>query len=189
MKAMKIKRFLITAVIIIAAYLLQCTVFSSLELAGIKPNLLIIVTASFGFMRGSREGVLVGFVSGLLADIQFGDMIGFYALIYLLVGYINGMFQRLYFDEDMLAVSLPQFYDDIKLPLFLIAISEFLYGIIVYFLTYLLRSDFNFLLYLNKIILPELIYTIVITLGLYPLILFINHKLEAEEKRSASKFV
>lgn len=119
----------------------------------------------------------MGFVSGLLADIQFGDMIGFYALIYLLVGYINGMFQRLYFDED------------IKLPLFLIAISEFLYGIIVYFLTYLLRSDFNFLLYLNKIILPELIYTIVITLGLYPLILFINHKLEAEEKRSASKFV
>ena len=177
MKAMKIKRFLITAVIIIAAYLLQCTVFSSLELAGIKPNLLIIVTASFGFMRGSREGVLVGFVSGLLADIQFGDMIGFYALIYLLVGYINGMFQRLYFDED------------IKLPLFLIAISEFLYGIIVYFLTYLLRSDFNFLLYLNKIILPELIYTIVITLGLSPLILFINHKLEAEEIRSASKFV
>ena len=128
-------------------------------------------------MRGSREGMLVGFVSGLLADIQFGDMIGFYALIYLLVGFINGLFQRLYFDED------------IKLPLFLISISEFLYGIIVYFLTYLLRSDFNFLLYLNKIILPELIYTIVITLGLYPLILFINHKLEAEEKRSASKFV
>ena len=177
MKAMKIKPFFITAVIIIAAYLLQCTVFSSLELAGIKPNLLIIITASFGFMRGSREGMLVGFVSGLLADIQFGDMIGFYALIYLLVGFINGLFQRLYFDED------------IKLPLFLISISEFLYGIIVYFLTYLLRSDFNFLLYLNKIILPELIYTIVITLGLYPLILFINHKLEAEEKRSASKFV
>ena len=177
MKAMKIKRFFITAVIIIAAYLLQCTVFSSLELAGIKPNLLIIITASFGFMRGSREGMLVGFVSGLLADIQFGDMIGFYALIYLLVGFINGLFQRLYFDED------------IKLPLFLISISEFLYGIIVYFLTYLLRSDFNFLLFLNKIILPELIYTIVITLGLYPLILFINHKLEAEEKRSASKFV
>ena len=142
MKAMKIKRFFITAVIIIAAYLLQCTVFSSLELAGIKPNLLIIITASFGFMRGSREGMLVGFVSGLLADIQFGDMIGFYALIYLLVGFINGLFQRLYFDED------------IKLPLFLISISEFLYGIIVYFLTYLLRSDFNFLLYLNKIILP-----------------------------------
>ena len=87
------------------------------------------------------------------------------------------LFEQLYFDED------------IKLPLFLISVSEFLYGIIIYLLMFMLRSDFNFLYYLNRIIVPELIYTIVITLGLYPLILFINHKLEAEEKRSASKFV
>ena len=177
MKAMKIKRFVITAVILIAAYLLQCTVFSSLELAGIKPNLLIIVTASFGFMRGSREGMLVGLFAGLLTDIQFGDMIGFYAMIYLFVGFINGLFERLYFDED------------IKLPLFLIAGSDFIYGVVIYFLMFLLRSDFQFLYYLNRIIIPEAIYTIVITLAVYPLLLFINRRLEAEEKRSASKFV
>ena len=177
MKALKIKRFAATAVILLAAYLLQCTVFSALELAGIKPNLLIIVTASFGFMRGSREGMLVGFFSGLFVDIQFGGMIGFYALIYLLIGFINGLFEQMYFDED------------IKLPLFLIMISEFIYGVVIYFLEFLLRSDFDFLYYLNRIIVPELIYTIVITIGLYPLIHFINQKLEAEEKRSASKFV
>ena len=51
------------------------------------------------------------------------------------------------------------------------------------------KQDLIQYIYLNRIIVPELIYTIVITLGLYPLILFINHKLEAEEKRSASKFV
>ena len=177
MKSIKIRRIVVTAVILLAAYLLQTAVFPSLEIAGVKPNFMLIVTASFGFMRGPREGMIVGFISGLLIDIQSGDMIGFYALIYLIAGYVNGVFEQIYFDED------------IKLPLFLISISEFVYGIIVYFLTYLLRSDFNFLLYLNKIILPELIYTIVITLVLYPLILFINHKLEAEEKRSASKFV
>ena len=177
MKVLKMKRFLVTALIVIAAYLLQCTVFSRLELAGIKPNLLVIVTAAFGFMRGSKEGMLVGFVSGLLMDIQFGDVIGLYALIYLVTGYINGLFERLYFD------------DDIKLPILLIAASEFLYGVIIYFFMFLLRSDFDFLFYLNKIIIPELIYTIGITLILYPLILLINHKLEAEEKRSASKFV
>ena len=82
------------------------------------------------------------------------------------------------------------FYDeDIKLPLFLIAVSDFLYGITIYFFTFLLNSDFRFTYYLNRIIVPEMIYTIVITLGVYPLLLFINHKLEAEEKRSASKFV
>ena len=177
MKAVKIRRVVVTAVIMLAAYLLQCTVFPSLEIAGIKPNLMLIVTASFGFMRGPREGMFVGFASGLLIDIKYGDMIGFYALIYLAAGFVNGLFEQIYFDED------------IKLPLFLIAGSDFVYGLVVYFLTFLLRSDFDFLYYLNRIIVPETIYTIAVTLVVYPLLLLINHKLEAEEKRSASKFV
>lgn len=177
MKTKKLKRTIVTALFILICYMLQCTVFPNLSLASIKPNLMIVVTAAFGFMRGPKEGVLIGFFSGLLIDIQFGSILGFYALIYLLVGYVNGLFEQLYFDED------------IKLPLILIAASEFIYGLVVYVLMFLLRSEFNFLHYLSHIIIPELIYTIVVTLGLYPLILFVNQKLEAEEKRSASKFV
>ncbi len=177
MRAVKIRRVIVTAVIVLTAYLLQCTVFPALEIAGIKPNLALIVTSAFGFMRGPREGMFVGFASGLLIDIQYGDMIGFYALLYLAEGFVNGLFEQIYFDED------------IKLPLFLIAGSDFVYGIVVYFLTFLLRSDFDFLYYLNRIIIPETIYTIAVTLVVYPLLLFINHKLEKEEKKSASKFV
>lgn len=177
MKSIKIRRIIVTAVILIAAYLLQTAVFPALEIAGIKPNFMLIVTASFGFMRGSREGMLVGFVSGLMIDVQSGDMIGFYALIYLIAGYLNGVFEQIYFDED------------IKLPLILIAGTDLLYGTAVYFLTFLLRSDFNFLYYLNRIIIPETIYTMVITLGAYPLLLYINQRLEEEEKRSGSRFV
>ncbi len=177
MKMIRARRIAVTAVIVLVAYILQCAVFPALAIANIKPNLMLIVAASFGFMRGPREGMFVGFASGLLIDIQHGDMIGFYALIYLLAGYINGMFEQMYFDED------------IKLPLFLIAVSDFIYGVAVYFLMFLLRSDFDFLYYLNRIIVPEAIYTIVITLAVYPLLLYINRRLEAEEKRSASKFV
>ena len=42
---------------------------------------------------------------------------------------------------------------------------------------------------LGHVIIPELIYTILVTLGLYQIILHVNQRLEAEEKRSASKFV
>ena len=101
MKSIKIRRIIVTAVVILAAYLLQTTVFPAFEIAGVKPNLMLVVTASFGFMRGRREGMLVGFVSGLITDIQFGDMIGFYALIYLIAGYVNGIFEQIYFDEDI----------------------------------------------------------------------------------------
>ena len=70
MKLMKFKRVAVTVLIVLAAYLLQCTLFNHLELAGIKPNLILIVTASFGFMRGQKEGMLVGFFAGLITDIQ-----------------------------------------------------------------------------------------------------------------------
>ena len=177
MKSTKIKRVIVTILFVLICYLLQCTVFPKLALASVKPNLMIVVTAAFGFMRGTKEGMLIGFFSGLLMDIQFGNILGFYALIYLLIGYVNGLFEQMYYDED------------IKLPLILIAASEVVYGLVIYVLMFLLRSEFDFLHYFSHIIIPELIYTIVVTLGLYPLILFINHKLEAEEKRSASKFV
>ena len=128
-------------------------------------------------MRGKKEGMLVGFISGLLVDIMFSDLIGFYALVYTLLGYANGFFRIIFYDED------------IKLPLILIAASDFIYGHIVCIFMFIMRSQFGYFYYLKNIIIPELIYTILVTLILYQVIRIINRKLESEEKRSASKFV
>lgn len=171
------KRKIITVCIIIACFVLECTVFQRLSFASITPNLMIIVTSSFGFMRGKKEGMMVGFLSGLLIDIMFSDLIGFYTLIYTVLGYANGFFRKIFYD------------DDIKLPLILIATSDFLYGNIVCIFMFIMRSRFNYFYYLKSIIFPELIYTILVTLVFYQLILQINKKLESEEQRSASKFV
>ena len=69
------KRCITIGIIIVICFLLQCTVFHYIELAGVVPNLLLIVTMSFGLMRGRREGLLVGFFSGLLIDIFFGCLL------------------------------------------------------------------------------------------------------------------
>ena len=153
---MKIKRKIITLLIIVVCFLLETTVFPSVSLAGITPNLLVVVVSSFGFMRGKNEGMAVGFICGLLMDVSFGlqGVIGFYALIYTLIGYANGFFKRLFYDED------------IKLPLVLIAGSELLYGLTIYVCVYLMRSKFDFIYYLLHIIMPELMYTILVTLVL-----------------------
>lgn len=177
MKRLKIKRFIVTAILLLTCYLFQCTLFDRLAPVSVKPNLLLIFTAAVGFLRGPWEGMLAGFFSGLLIDVQYGNILGFYALLYLLPGYVNGLFQQVYYDEDL------------RLPLGLTALSELFYGMAVYFLMFMLRSEFDFLYYVSHIIIPELIYTIVVTLGLYPLILFINNKLDAEEKRSAARIV
>ena len=170
------KRKLITFFIIIICFLLECTVFHRLAFATIKPNLLIIVTSSFGFMRGKKEGLFVGFFAGLLLDIMFGTMIGFYALIYMYIGYLNGFFKRIFFP------------DEVKLPLALIALSDFFCNIIIFFTLFWFRGRFSFGYYLLHTILPELVYTMVVSILLYFILLKINEKLEDIERRSAAKF-
>ena len=51
-------RKIIVTIFIIVCFVLQSSVFSALSFAGIIPNLMIILTSSFGFMRGEKEGLL-----------------------------------------------------------------------------------------------------------------------------------
>ncbi|MCM1045701.1 MAG: rod shape-determining protein MreD [Candidatus Gastranaerophilales bacterium] len=171
------RRKLVVAILVIACFIIQCSVFNNLSFAGIIPNLMIILTSSFGFMRGEREGLLIGFFCGLLTDIFFGDFLGFYAMVLMYIGFLNGKFSRIFFPED------------IKLPLALIVVSDLSYGILCYILMFLLRGKFHFPYYFASVILPEALYTIVVTIFLYPLILKVNEKLEARERRSEQKFV
>ncbi len=160
-------------IFIFVCFILQSTVFRGWAFAGIVPNLLIILTSAFGFMRGENEGMVIGFICGLLVDIFYGDILGFYALVLMYIGFLNGKFSRIFYPED------------IKLPLGLIIISDLSYGMVCYVLLFMLKGKFNFLFYLKTIILPELVYTMIITCILYPIILFVNERLERRERRGA----
>ncbi len=171
------RRKIVIACMVLMCFVLQSTLMKWIALGNVAPNLLIIITAAYGFMRGKKSGLLVGFFCGLLTDIFFGEVIGFYALIYMYIGYGNGFFNRIFFKED------------IKLPLFLIALSDLFYGFAVYVLLFLLRGRFAFGYYMTNVILPEMIYTIVLTFVVYPINLKINRKFDEIEKRSEKKFV
>lgn len=171
------RKVIISAVFVVACFLLQSTVFRALSFGGIIPNLMLIVTASYGLIRGKKSGLLVGFFSGLLIDIFFGSLLGFYALLYMYIGYANGVFRKIFYPED------------IKLPIIFILTSDLAYGLICYILLFLLNGRFNFLYYFLNIILPEMVYTIVITCGLYPLLLFTERRLECLEREGVTKIV
>lgn len=169
-------RKIVLFIIISICFVLETTTFQTLSFANISPNLLIIVVSSFGFMRGKKEGMYVGFFCGLLMDIFFGFYLGIYALLYMYIGYVNGFFQKRFYPED------------IKLPLLLIASSNLVAGIFTYLFMFLFRGRFDFAYYLRAIIIPELVYTMVISIFLYFILLKANQKLEAYEKRRAIKF-
>ena len=169
-------RKLVLFLIISICFVLQTTTLKSISIAGIVPNLLIIVVSAFGLMRGKTEGMYIGFFSGLLVDIFCGFYLGIYALLYMYVGYLTGLFQKRFYPED------------ITLPLLIISVSDFFTNLIIYLVLFLTRSRFDFGYYFSNIILPELVYTMIVTIFFYLLLLKINQKLEAYEKRRAIKF-
>ena len=162
-------RTITMTLLILITFILQSTVFQSLSIASIVPNLLLILTVSFGFMRGKKEGILVGFFCGILIDIFYGNLMGFYALIYMFIGYLNGFLCKVYYDED------------VKVPMILTAISDLAYGFAVYGLQFMLRGRLHVMNYVWHIMLPEMIYTVLITVIIYRPLYRLNHWLTERE--------
>ncbi len=174
------KKLIVTAALVLFSFLLQTSVFSWLDFGGIVPNLLVILTASFGFMQGDVAGMLTGFACGFLMDLFCafggatgrGDMLGFFALLYLLCGYLNGKFEQLFYPEDM------------KFPLLMITVSDLAINVVCYGVMFLFRARMDFTYYFLHIILPEAVYTIVVAFLFYPLLLWICRRFEKSERGS-----
>ncbi len=169
------KRKLALFFLVVFCFILQNTILKSFEM--ITPNLLLILTAAFGFISGSKEGMFTGFFCGLFSDIFYGNLFGYYILIYTLIGYVNGELQNIFNAVD------------IKQPMLLIAGSDLAYGLIQYTVNFLLRGKFDFGYYFFNIIFPEFLFTMVITLFSYHGLLWLDDKLGREQSGSEDEFV
>lgn len=165
------KRVITIAILIVLSYVLQVGVFSHFKMAGIAPNIMLILVISFAAMRGRMEGMLIGFFCGLIMDVFGGDTIGFYALLLLVLGYLNGFFYQIFYANYSL------------LPLLLILGNNFIYNFAEYVFNFLLRNRTDFGFYFMKIIMPEVVYTFLVAIFLYNIYFGINHLLEKQEKR------
>lgn len=152
--------------------MIQTSVFPLLPFLSSVPNLLLILTFSFGFIYGSNTGMFCGIAAGLLMDLFYTGPFGFYSLIFLYIGYFNGIFTRYYYD------------DFITLPLILCVINELFYNFYIYIARFLVRGKLDLGFYFMDIILPELVFSLIVTLFVYRIFLKANKKLDTiEDKR------
>ena len=174
---MNVRRILANFIFVIVSFILQTTVFRVLDFGGIAPNLMMIVVASLGFIKGDKTGLVAGFFSGLLVDIFFGTYLGFFALIYMYLGFIVGKFHEVFFSQN------------IAIPIVFITIADFLFGFVCYVLMFLFRTRFDIGYYMVNVIIPEMVYTALVAIFYYPIILMVNNRIDEREQRSAKKFV
>ncbi len=167
------RKGIVTLVSVLVCFLLQTSVFELIKLAGTTPNILIILVSSTAVMRGQKEGMVTGFFSGLLLDIFYSRYLGGFAFLYMLFGFIDGFFNRIYYTDDNV------------LPLLLIGGNDLVYGLIMYLQGGLLHGHLHFFQYLRSIILPEIVYTVAIGFLLYRVLLKVHEWLMKYEKGSA----
>ena len=148
----------------VVCFLIQSTVLHLISIGSITPNLLLILCVSMGLMRGRKVGLWTGFFSGFLIDLFYGSVFGFYALIYMYVGFFSGYAFRIYYDDDI--------------------------NLAVYGLQFLLRGRLGLGTYFTRIIVPEVFYTVFLTVIVYRIFHYINyHFMSATRKESESIWV
>jgi rod shape-determining protein MreD len=148
---------------IIICFVIQSSTFHYVALAGIMPNLILILIVTTAYMRGRMEGMGIGFFSGLLMDLMFGSIIGLYALLYMVIGYTAGFTNKIYSN------------DDYTFPILFVGAGDFIYEFLYYVFEFLLRGRLDFLYYLRRLIIPELIYTVAVSVFLYKLLHLFNN--------------
>ena len=171
------KRAFAYLLLILAAFFLQNNIFAASQLILTVPNIMLILVFSFGFIRGSVDGMCIGFVCGLLLDIFFSETLGFSALIYTLLGYGIGLLGRLYYA------------DFVDMPLVLCLISDLFYHIGIFVFAFALNGQYGFGAYFGGVIIPELLYTAVMTLIMYPLFRKTDALIVKWETRRTRSFV
>lgn len=98
---------LISTIVIALLAILSTNVLGILAIAGVKPDLVLIVLVFNGYKNGVMQGQISGFVGGAVEDLLSTAPLGFHALIRTLLGGASGLPRnRLYLDPILLPALL-----------------------------------------------------------------------------------
>lgn len=165
-----IRKRIIAAAAILLAFLLQTTIFREIQLADVVPNLLLVVTITYAYLRGRTSGMIIGLVCGLMLDMMYGSVVGLYAFMTMTIGFAVGFCQKFYFTDQLL------------LPVLLIAAGDFVYSLYFYVTEFLMRGRLNFWFCFVHRFLPEMLYTTIVGILIYRLLAMADSLFARERK-------
>lgn len=168
-------RITVIGILLVLVHILEVTVFEGLRIGGVSANFMVMIIVSFALLRGSKEGIGVGAFAGLLYDITFGTILGPTLITYALIGYVCGKFNKNFYRENFIIPFLCTLFSS----LFANFSSMFLF---------IMRGKLNIVFFLKTIIIPELIYTVTLSLVMYQLTYLVNERLELHERKTRNIF-
>lgn len=154
----------------IVVYLLQSIFFSGFTIAGVMPNIFIILMLYIGLYMGRTMGFIYGIIFGIFIDIWIGKNIGFTSIVLALIGTISGMLDKTFSKDSRIIVLLMG------------GICTILYEVVLYLLQIVLKDINVEILQFIKILSIEVLYNMLIIIILYPLMKITGYEIENEIK-------
>ena len=168
MKKTIINIVLILAILVI--YYLQSNFFSWFNIAGVMPNLFVILVLFIGLFASQTMVTAYGVGIGLLLDILLGNKIGISAVALGITGFLVGVFDKNFSKDSRMTI------------MFMVLGSTLIFEGLNYLLNYIFLNTNVEIINFIIILAIEIMYNIILTIILYPLIQKSGYYIENEYK-------
>jgi rod shape-determining protein MreD len=150
------KKLAVFAILITIVFVLEITVVGGRGWG--RPDLLLVLVVIWGWERGWKEGLPVGFAVGLISDIFFSPLLGLSAFSLSLVGYLSGEIRERVYEENVILLLMTiggcSFLDGFTVSLlsFLFHFSSPVFGKLTYLIliSALYNSGLAFLIFVVR---------------------------------------
>lgn len=143
------KKYKFFILFFLVLFTLQFSFLPLIAVYGVVPDLLLLATVSYAFLRGSAWGGFVGFLLGLMQDLSVGSFFGLHAFTLTLIGLFFGRFSDRVFKE--------QFF----LPITASVAATFANYVVSAVIVYLLGYHFNPLLHMGRVLFILLLFQLI----------------------------
>lgn len=141
--------------IFLILYFLQANFFTWYNIAGIKPNLFIILTLFIGLFMGKIYGLTFGVVFGILLDFFVGKKIGITGIALGIIGIFGEILDKNFTKESRITLIT------------MVLSSSIIYEVILYMLKVIILDTTVEILPFIKILLIETVFNLMVTIVIY----------------------
>lgn len=156
--------------VFIFIYLLQSLFFVNFTIAGVQPNIIVILVLFIGLFMGRSRGIIYGVIYGILMDLWIGKNIGITSICLAIVGVIGGAFDKNFSKDSRIVVLL------------IGAFCTLIYEVLLYIFQIIFFNVSVEIFPFLKIFVIEIIYNILIITIIYPIMKNVGYEVESEIK-------
>ena len=159
-------------IIFIFIYLLQSNLFTNFKIAGVLPNLCVILMLYIGLFMGRSSAITYGIIFGMLIDIFISKQLGITSMMLAVIGVLADLFDKNFSKDNRITVMI------------IVGITTIIYEIGFYIISYIFLNINIEILAFIKILIIETLYNIILTIIIYPIIQLTGYDIEQEYKGS-----